>query len=171
MRYYNVTHTTCIGLLFNLFVPTGNCFLNARQRGATTDNRSPHEQKQKIGTYVLRSKIKIRVHTLVRKFHRSSLSGQTPPPPEWAISRIVDGYRHFFAQGGMTVIVPGPTENLETFPLGGRVLLFHFSLRVDEIKTFFPDFVGLSVNSFRCVLFRTHIRLLTTTLHVQYVSV
>jgi hypothetical protein len=85
-----------------------------------------------------------------------------------AILRIVDGYRHFFAQGGMTVIVPGPTENLETFPLGGRFCpsILHFSRRVDEIKTFFPDFVGLSVNSFHCVLFRTHVRLLTTTLHV-----
>jgi hypothetical protein len=67
----------------------------------------------------------------------------------------------------MTVIVPGPTENLETFPLGGRFRpsIVHFSRRVDEIKTFFHS-VGLSVNSFRCVLFRTHIRLLTTTLHV-----
>jgi hypothetical protein len=80
----------------------------------------------------------------------------------------VDGYRYFFAQGGITVIVPGPTENLETFPLGGRLRpsIPHFSRRVDEIKTFFRIFFGLSVNSFRCVLFRTHIRLLTTTLHV-----
>jgi type III secretory pathway component EscT len=84
---------------------------------------------------------------------------------------VVDGVHHyFFAQGGMTVIVPGPTENLETFPLGGRFRPseVHFSRRVDEIKTCFPNSVGLSVNSFRCVLlFITHIRLLTTTLHTK----
>lgn len=68
----------------------------------------------------------------------------------------------------MTVIVTRPTENLETFSLGGRFRpsLVHFSRRVDEIKTFFPNSVGLSVTTFRCVLFRSHISLLTTTLHV-----
>jgi hypothetical protein len=85
-----------------------------------------------------------------------------------AVSGIVDGVHYFFAQGGMTVIVPGPMENLETFPLGGRFCpsIVHFSRRADEIKIKILNSVGLSVNSFRCVLFITHIRLLTTTLHV-----
>jgi hypothetical protein len=56
-----------------------------------------------------------------------------------AISRIVDGYHQFFVQGRMTAIVPGSTENLETFQLGGRFhpSIVHFSRRIDEIKTFF----------------------------------
>jgi hypothetical protein len=37
-----------------------------------------------------------------------------------AVSGIVDGVHDFFSEGGMTVIVPSPTENLETFSLGGR---------------------------------------------------
>jgi hypothetical protein len=40
-----------------------------------------------------------------------------------AVSGIVDGVDDFFSEGGMSVIVTGPTENLETFSLGGRFVL------------------------------------------------
>jgi hypothetical protein len=46
-------------------------------------------------------------------------------------SHVTDGghFEKMFTQGAMTVIVPGPAENLELFPLGGLLgrFLFAFS--------------------------------------------
>jgi hypothetical protein len=58
-----------------------------------------------------------------------------------AISRIVEERKgNLFKQGEMTMIVPDPTENLESSPLGGRFRLcfLHFLCWVDEIKSFSP---------------------------------
>jgi hypothetical protein len=51
----------------------------------------------------------------------------------------VDENRNLFTQGEMTVIVPGPTENLETFPLGGRFrpYFLHVSGKVTKSKALF----------------------------------
>jgi hypothetical protein len=67
-----------------------------------------------------------------------------------AVSGIVEGVHDFFSKGGMTVIVTGPTENLETFSLGGRFRpsLVHFSRRVDDIKTFFYKFCWFECDYF-----------------------